>query len=125
MKREDVIVCCWCTETTIYFFVIGNGIFTQKPVNTSVPVGTTSRFGCTADGADAVAYLVNSMTIAQVVSIRVTQSSPFYSGSQISVYLDVPVTRSMDNWSVVCIAYLPDGTHVDSSPAYIHVQGLC
>ena len=99
--------------------------FTQIPVNTSALVGTTAQFGCTADGAYAITYLVNSMTIIAVASIGVTQSAPVYSGSQTSVYLYVPVTRSMDNWPVVCIAYLADGTRVDSPPAYLYVQGLC
>ena len=94
-------------------------------MNTSAPVGFIAQFGCTAEGAVAVAYLVNSMTITEVVSVRVTLSAPVYSGNQTSVYLYVPVTRSMNNWSVVCVAYLPDGGREDSPPAYIHVQGLC
>ena len=87
-------------------------------------MGTIAQFNCTADGAVAVAYLVNNMPIAQVASTGVTLSI-VYSGSQTSVYLYVPVTRNMTNWPVVCIAYLPDETREDSPPAYLHVQGLC
>ena len=109
----------------MYLFVIGD-IFIQKPVNTSALVGTTAQFNCTADGAASVTYLVNNMPIAEVASTGVNQSNPVFSGSQTSVYLYVPVTRSMDNWPVVCIAYLPDGGREASSPpAYLHVQGLC
>ena len=95
-------------------------------MNTSALVGTTAQFNCTADGAAGVTYLVNSMTIAEVASIGVTLSNPVFSGSHTSVYLYIPVTRDMDNWPVVCRAYLPDGGHETSSPpAYLHVQGLC
>ena len=109
-----------------YLFVIAMATFTQIPVNTSAPLGTIAQFNCTADGVTSVTYLVNSMTIAQVASFGVTLSPPVYSGSETSVNLYVPVTRSMNNWPVVCIAYLVDGTRDDSSPpAYLHVQGLC
>ena len=111
-----------------YLFVIGKATFTQTPVNTSALVGTTAQFNCTADGAVSVTYLVNNMTITNVAShgVSVALSPPVYSGSQTSVYLHVPVTRSVDNWPVVCIAFWPNGTRVDSSPpAYLHVQGLC
>ena len=96
-------------------------------MSTSALVGTTAQFNCTADGADAVNYLVNNMTIAQMASNGVSLSAPVYSGSQTSVYLYVfPVTRKINNWLMVCIAYLSDGTREDSSPpAYLHVQGLC
>ena len=111
-----------------YLFVIVKADFIQIPVNTSALVGTTAQFTCTADSARVVTYLVNNMTIAQVAShgVPVRVSTPVYSGSQTSVCLYVPVTRNMTNWLVVCIAYLPNGTRVDSSPpAYLHVQGLC
>ena len=96
-------------------------------MSTSALEGTIAQFNCTAEGAVAVTYLVNNMTIAAVTSIGVSAflSTPVYNGSQTTLYLKVPVTRSMDNWSVVCIAYLPDGTRVDSPLAYLHVQGLC
>ena len=97
-------------------------------MNTSASVGTIAQFTCTADSARVVTYLMNNMTIAQVAShgVSVALSTPVYSGSQTSVYLYVLVTRNMDNWPVVCIAYLPDETRVDSTPpAYLHVQGLC
>ena len=100
-------------------------IFIQRPVNTSALERTIAQFNCTADGAVAVTYLVNSMTIAQVASIGVTQSPPIYSGSEIRVYLYVPAINSTDNWPVVCIAILPGGLWVSSPPAYLHVQGLC
>ena len=98
--------------------------FTQIPVNTSAPLGTIAQFNCTADGVTSVTYLVNSMTIAQVASFGVTLSPPVYSGSETSVNLYVPVTRSMNNWPVVCIAVLPDGAREDSSPP-AYLQGLC
>ena len=94
-------------------------------MNTSALEETTAQFNCTADGAASVTYLVNNMTITEVASIgvSVSLSAPVYNGTQTTLYLYVPVTRSMNNWPVVCIAYLPD--HEDSPPAYIHVQGLC
>ena len=95
-------------------------------MSTSALEQTIVQFNCTADGAVSVSYLVNSMIVAAVASIGVSLSAPVYSGSQTSIYLNVPVARSMDNWPVVCIAYLPNETRKDSSPpAYIHVQGLC
>ena len=106
-------------------FVIAMATFIQTPKNTSALVWTTAQFNCTVEGAVDVTYLVNNMTIAQVASIGVILSAPIYSGSQTSVYLYVLVARSMTNWPVVCIAILPDGTRVDSPPAYLHVQGLC
>ena len=111
-----------------YLFVIVKAVFIKTPVNTSAFVGTTAQFNCTADSTWAVTYLVNNMTITNVAShaVSVSLSTPVYSGSQTSVYLYVLVTRNMTNWSVVCIAYLPNGTREDSSPpAYLHVQGLC
>ena len=95
-------------------------------MNTSATLGTIAQFNCTADGVTSVTYLVNSTTIAQFASFGVTLSKPMYNGSETSVYLYVPVTKSMNNWPVVCVAYLPDGAREDSSPpAYLHVQGLC
>ena len=94
-------------------------------MNTSALVETSAQFTCSVDGSDAVTYLVNSMTIAQVASIGVTQSPPIYSGSEIRVYLYVPAINSTDNWPVVRIAILPGGLEVSSPPAYLHVQGLC
>ena len=107
-------------------FVIAMATFTQIPVNTSALVGTIAQFSCTADGAVSVTYLVNSMTYTDVASIGATQLSPVYNGSQTTVYLNVPVTRSMDNWPVVCVAILPNGgLEASSPPAYLHVPGLC
>ena len=106
-------------------FVIVKATFIKTPKNISAVEGTIAQFTCTADGAASVTYWVNNMAITEVASIGVTLSAPFYSGSQTSVYLYVPVTRSVNNWSVVCIAILPNGGREDSSPAYLHVQGLC
>ena len=110
--------------TAISLFIV-EGSFIQIPMNTSALEGTTAQFNCTADGADTVTYLVNNMTYTDVASIGVTLSAPVYSGNQATVYLYIPVTRSINNWPVVCIAYLPDGACVFSPPAYIQVQGLC
>ena len=96
-------------------------------MSTSALVGTTAQFSCTAEGAVSVTYLVNSMIITEdVASNGVIQSHPVFSGSQTSVYLNVLVARSMNNWPVVCFAILPNGgLEVSSPPAYLHVQGLC
>ena len=107
-------------------FVIVKAVFIQTPENTSALVGTTAQFNCTADGAASVTYLVNNMILAALTSLGVQLSEHYdSSGSQTSAYLRVPVTRDMTNWPVVCIAYLPNGTRVDSPLAYLHVQGLC
>ena len=105
-----------------FLFAIVKATFTQIPVNTSALVGTTAQFNCTADGVTRLTYLVNSM-IAEVSSFGVTLSPPVYSGSETSVNLYVPVTRSMKNWPVVCVAYLLDETSEVSPAAYL--QGLC
>ena len=102
--------------TAISVFIV-EGSFTQIPVNTSALEGSTAQFTCTAGGTTGVTYLVNS-------TIGVTKSTVF-SGNQTTLYLNVPVTRSMDNWPVVCRAFWPNGIREDSPPAYLHVQGLC
>lgn len=94
------------------------------PMNKTEPLGTIAQFDCTAVGIVPLTYIVNSKTIAEVASIGVKASEPDYSNSQTSVSLFVPVTKGTNNWSVVCITYLADGSRVDSSPAYLHVQGL-
>ena len=95
-------------------------------MSTSAVEWTIALFNCTTDGAVSVSYLVNSMALTEVASIGVSLSAPVYSGNQTSVYLNVPAINSTDNWSVVCIAYLPDETlEVSSPPAYLHVKGLC
>lgn len=94
-------------------------------MNTSAFVGNIVKFECTADDVTALAYLVNSMTITKVISVGVYESAPVYNGSQISLYLQVVVTRSVTNWPVVCIAYLPDETNESSPPAYIHGRLYC
>ena len=100
-------------------------IFIQTPVNTPALVGTTAQFNCTADGVASVTYFLNSMTIIDMVSIGVNQSKPVYSGSQITSYLYVPVTKDTNNCSVVCVACLRDGERLSSSPAYLQGQGSC
>ena len=116
--------CAFFTSGDNWFlFVIVKATFTQIPVNTSAPLGTIAQFNCSADGVTRLTYLVNSMTIAEVSSFGVTLSPPVYSGSETSVNLYVPVTRSMNNWPVVCVAYLPDETSEVSPAAYL--QGLC
>ena len=116
------------TYDNSYLFVIVMATFTQIPVNTSALVGTTAQFNCTADGVAGMTYFLNSMTIAAVTSNGVSAflSTPVYNDSLTSVYLYVTVTRDMNNWPVVCIAYLFDETREDSSPtAYLQIQGLC
>ena len=103
-------------------FVIVKAAFILTPENTSALEGTTAQFNCTADGADTITYLVNNMSLAALTSLGIQLSEH---DSWTSVCLNVRVTRNMTNWPVVCIAYLPNGTRVDSLPAYIHVQGLC
>ena len=93
-------------------------------MNITAPVGNTVQFTCTAEGVIALTYLVNSMTIAEVASIGVFQST-VNDGSQINAYLHFPVTSYINSWPVVAIAFLPDETRVYSPPAYLHVQGLC
>ena len=90
-------------------------------------MGTIAQFNCTVDGAAAVAYLVNNMTIVEVASIGVfvSLSAPVYNGTQTTLYLYVPVTENInDNCSVVCVAYLPNKNH-RSPLAYLELQGSC
>ena len=109
------------------FFVIGVDIFTQTPRNTSAPVGSIAQFTCTVEGADAVTYLVNNMTLADVASIgvSVSLSAPVSNGNQINVSLYVPAINNTTGWQVVCTALLLNGTRVFSSPAYLQVLGMC
>ena len=97
----------------------------KMPMNKTEPLGNTAQFNCTAVGIVPLTYFVNSKTIAEVASIGVKASEPDYSNFQTSVSLFVPATKGTNNWPVVCITYLPNGTLVDSPPAYLHVQGLC
>ena len=100
-------------------------IIKMPPVNKTEALETTAQFDCTAVGIVPLTYFVNSKTIAEMASIGVKESAPDYSNSQTSVSLFVPVTKGTNNWSVVCTTFLPNGTREDSSPAYLHVQGLC
>ena len=121
-------VLCVCIFHSFFvgcIFVIGVDIFIKPPENTSAVEGTTAQFSCTTDGAVAVAYLVNNMTIAEVASIGLTLSPLVYSGSWTSVYLYVPAINNTTGWQVVCTALLLNGTRVVSPPAYLHVQGMC
>ena len=105
----------------MYLFIVAMETFIRLPVNTSTPLGDTATFNCTADGAVVLTYLVNSTPAAWVAAYGVFISAPLYNGNQISSYLYVPAITSTDNWPVVCIAYLPDETRVDSPPAYLTV----
>lgn len=98
-------------------------IFIQSPVNQSAPLRGNATFWCLAAGVVNIYFKLNSMAIGDIVHIGVHQSEPVNSDSGKSVSITVPVTKSTDNWSVVCTAVLPNGTVLDSPPAYI--QGVC
>ena len=105
----------WCTSTTATFI--------QPPTNTTVCLGSTAQFVCSATNANFVIYLVNSMTIPSLASRGVSVSAPTYSGNTTIVNLTILGIAVNNNSLITCLAILPTMNGRLSSSAYLSIQG--
>ena len=95
--------------------------FIQTPVNTTVCLGSTAQFVCSATNVSNILYLVDYMVISSVVSHHISVSAPTYIGNM--TLRNLTVTAVVNNNSLItCVAVVSNGTAMNSS-AYLSIQG--
>ena len=98
--------------------------FIQTPTNTTVCLGSTSQFVCSATNAYIVTYLLNSMVV-QNPSPYANLSAPTFSGNGSTIAtVNITIFSALvgNDTSIACRAYLVSGTTLTST-AYLRVQG--
>ena len=96
--------------------------FIQTPVNTTVCLGSTAQFVCSATDVISIFYYVNYMPFSAVVSRGVSVSAPTYSGNMIIRNLTVMGAMINNNSLKICVAVVSNRTAMTSS-AYLSIQG--
>ena len=96
--------------------------FIQTPVNTTVCLGSTAQFVCSATDVISIFYNVDYMPFSAVVSRGISVSAPTYSGNMIRMDLTVTGAVVNHNSLITCVAVVSNGTAMTSS-AYLSIQG--
>ena len=96
--------------------------FIHTPVNTTVCLGSTAQFVCSATDVISILYTVDYMPILAVASRGVSVSAPTYSGNMTIRNLTVMGAVVSNNSLITCVAVVSNGTAMTSS-AYLSIQG--
>ena len=116
-ESQCILQSAWCPSPTATFI--------QPPTNTTVCLGSTAQFVCSATNGITVYYLVDSMTTSRVPASRgVSVSATTYSGNMAIVNLTILGTPVNNNSLITCEAVGIDGTFLTSS-AHLSIQGRC
>ena len=97
--------------------------FIQPLVNTTVCLGSTAQFVCSATNVSIIYYLVDSMTIPSVASRGVSVSATTYNGNMAIVNLTILGTLVNNNSFITCLASVSSGLTFLTSSAYLSIQG--
>ena len=89
--------------------------FIQTPTNTTVCLGSTAQFVCSATGVINVFYLVDSMAVSNVIA-------PIYIGNITIRNLTILGTIANNNSLITCLGAVSNGSPLTSS-AYLSIQG--
>ena len=106
------------------YIFISFAAFIQTPTNTTVCLGSTAQFVCSATGAYIVTYLLNSMVV-QNPSPYANLSAPTFSGNGSNITtVNITIFSALvgNDTSIACRAYWVSGTTLTST-AYLRVQG--
>ena len=87
----------------------------SSPVNTTVRLGSTAQFVCSATDVISIFYYVDYMPFSAVVSRGVNVSAPTYIGNMIILYLTVMGAVINNNSLITCVAVVSNGTTMTSS----------
>ena len=85
-----------------YKCTLPTATFIQPLVNTTVCLGSTAQFVCSATNVSNVIYLVDSMTISSVASRRINVSAPAYSGNMAVRNLTILGIPTNNNSLITC-----------------------
>ena len=96
--------------------------FIQTPVNTTVCLGSTAQFVCSATDVSNVLYLVDYMAFYSVASRGISVSAPTYIGNMTIRSLTVMGSVVNNNSLITCVAVVSNGSAMTSS-AYLSIQG--
>ena len=96
--------------------------FIQTPINTTVCLGSTAQFVCSATDVISIFYTVDYMPFSAVASRGISVSAPTYSGNMIICSLTVTGAVVNNNSLITCVAVVSNGTAMTSS-AYLSLQG--
>ena len=96
--------------------------FIQTPVNTTVCLGSTAQFVCSAADVKSVFYTVDEIHFSAVASRGINVSAPTYIGNMTIRNLTVMGAVDNNNSLITCVAVVSNGTAMTSS-AYLSIQG--
>ena len=105
-----------------YKCTLPTATFIQPLVNTTVCLGSTAQFVCSATDVIVILYLVDSMAASSVTSRGVRFSGSAYNGNMTIGNLTIMGTPVNNNSLITCQAAGKDGTTFNSS-SYLSIQG--
>ena len=112
-----------CTPYKLINNYIHTAALLQSPGNTTICLGSVAELNCSSTDAQTIFYYVNNTpAVAYSSQQGITVSAPMSIGSVTLVKLIVQGTTA-GVYQILCTVLLTNGSFIDSSTAYLAVQG--